>query len=582
MARSVFDFSRWFKGGGSNRSAKRQARSLKREQNQYEALEQRRVLASIFFDTAAGDLYISGGSGNDTGSIVNVSGGQVRASVTGTADQTFDASEISRVFFIAGAGDDTFTNGTSIISSMFGGDGNDNFTGGSSADTLNGGRGNDTLNGGGGNDTIIGFFGNDTLSGGDGNDSIFGSADVNTINGDAGDDILFGGDQVDTIFGGDGIDSIFGLGGDDILSAGDGGVAFSAGVSQADLVLGLDGNDTISGGTGLNVLWGGNGDDIFIGGNSAENRMHGQAGDDELTGGDQADFLAGYEGEDIINAGGGNDFIIAGFDNDVIDGGVGTDFLRFTGNYDSYRINGSSTLVVRDLRSLQPQGSDTTNRVENFEFADETRAAAASSIERVTVRPIIVSNNNGSNTAAFFGDATTEAEIKNLINDILAQAKIDVQWETAVSYNNTFANVGSPSTGTRPTADLETIVDTGDVASGIGSSDPNVIDAYFVQRSAGFATLSDNNVNGLAFVGVSGTTIHVGDNLLGFQAGIEVVAGVVAHELAHNLGLEHVDGAPANLMYVRDSDSDPPSTGDNFLTSGQISTVIANSISRPI
>lgn len=580
MSIPALKFAKWFSSLGS--ASGRQSRTKQRQVARYQSLEQRRVLAGIFFDTAAGDLYISGGDGNDTGSIVDVGGGQVRASVTGVADQTFNASEISQVFFIAGAGNDTFTNGTSIISAMYGGDGDDNFTGGSSADTLNGGRGNDTLNGGGGNDTIIGFFGNDTLNGGDGNDSIFGSADVNTIHGDAGDDILFGGDQVDTIFGGDGIDSIFGLGGNDILSAGDGGIAFSAGVSQADLVLGLDGDDTISGGTGLNVMWGGNGNDVFIGGNSAENRMHGQAGNDELTGGDQADFLAAYEGEDVINAGGGNDFIIAGFDDDVVDGGEGTDFMRFTGEYDSYRINGFSPLVVRDLRSVQPQGNDTISQVETFEFSDQTRDAGPSSVERVIVRPIIVSNNNGSNTATFFGDAATEAEIKNLVDDILAQAKVDVQWEAEVAYRNTFANVGSPSTGTRPVSDLETIVDTGDAASGIGSSDPNVIDAYFVQRSAGFATVGDNSANGLAFVGASGTTIHVGDNLLGFQSGLEVIAGVVAHELAHNLGLEHVIGAPANLMYVQVANNDPDSTGDNFLTTSQISTVLASPITRPI
>jgi hypothetical protein len=580
MSIPALNFAKWFsnQASGSGRSL----RTKKRQSAGYESLEQRRVLASIFFDAPAGDLYISGGDGNDTGSIVNVGGGQVRASVTGVADQTFAANQISQVFFIAGAGDDTFTNGTNIVSAMFGGDGNDNFTGGSSADTLNGGRGNDTLNGGGGNDTIIGFFGNDTLNGGDGDDSIFGSADVNTIRGDAGNDILFGGDQVDTIFGGDGIDSIFGLGGNDILSAGDGGVAFSVGVSQADLVLGLDGDDTISGGTGLNVMWGGNGNDVFIGGNSAENRMHGQAGNDELTGGDQADFLAAYEGEDVINAGGGNDFIIAGFDDDVVDGGQGTDFMRFTGEYDSYRINGSSPLVVRDLRSVQPQGNDTISQVETFEFSDQTRAAAPSSVEQIIVRPIIVSNNNGSNTATFFGDATTEAEIKNLVDDILAQAKVDVEWQSTVSYRNTFANVGSPATGTRPTSDLETIVDTGDATSGIGSSDPNVVDAYFVQRSPGFDTVGDNSTNGLAFVGASGTTIHVGDNLLDFQAGLEVIAGVVAHELAHNLGLEHVFSSPANLMYVRVNGNAPESTGDNFLTTSQVSTILESPITRPI
>jgi hypothetical protein len=129
---------------------------------------------------------------------------------------------------------------------------------------------------------------------------------------------------------------------------------------------------------------------------------------------------------------------------------------------------------------------------------------------------------------------------------------------------------------------LETIVDTGDATSGIGSSDPNVVDAYFVQRSPGFDTVGDNSTNGLAFVGASGTTIHVGDNLLDFQAGLEVIAGVVAHELAHNLGLEHVFSSPANLMYVRVNGNAPESTGDNFLTTSQVSTILESPITRPI
>ena len=69
-------------------------------------------------------------------------------------------------------------------------------------------------------------------------------------------------------------------------------------------------------------------------------------------------------------------------------------------------------------------------------------------LQQLVVRPIVVSNNNGGNTAAFFGDAEAQAEIEALIDDIYAQANIDVIWEEAVSYNNTFANTGNTS-GTR-------------------------------------------------------------------------------------------------------------------------------------
>ena len=43
--------------------------------------------------------------------------------------------------------------------------------------------------------------------------------------------------------------------------------------------------------------------------------------------------------------------------------------------------------------------------------------------------------------------------------------------------------------------------------------------------------------------------IHVGDELVDNAARRELVAGVVAHEIAHNLALEHVSNDTDNLMY---------------------------------
>ena len=542
----------------------------------YEALESRRVLASIFLN-ASGELFISGGAGNDVGELV-ASGDQVEASIIGAESQTFDASDIASVTFIGNSGNDTLTNFTNIPSSFFGGDGSDTLTGGSGDDSINGGGGADFIFGGAGNDRLVGAFGNDEIHGGEGNDSIFGSGDLNTIYGDAGNDVIFGGDQVDHIFGGDGIDQIYGLDGDDFLDAGDGGVAGTAGIGQADLILGLGGNDTITGGDGLNVLWGGDGNDIITGGNSAENRLHGQAGNDTLTGGDGFDFIRGLEGENTINGGAGGDFIIAGLGDEGFDGGAGNDTIRFTGNYSSYRINENTTdvLTVRDLRDSFNQGDNDTQNVEKFEFADESRTPEISSVQQLVVRPIVVSNNNGGNTAAFFGDAETRAEIEDLIDDIFAQANVDVVWQAEVSYNNTFANTGNTS-GTRPTSDLEPIVDGGD-SRGVGSANNNVIDAYFVQKAPGFGNVGDNTANGLAFVDSSGTAIHVGDNLLGFQSGLEVIAGVVAHELGHNLGLFHVESA-SNLL---NSGSSVASNGNYFLTSRQVNTILNSSLTGGI
>ena len=543
----------------------------------YETLESRRMLAAIFLDTSSGELFISGGAGDDVGALV-ASGDQVEASINGAESQTFNASEIETVIFIGGNGNDKLTNSTSIPSSIFGGNGDDALTGGGDDDRIVGGMGADAIDGGAGDDQLIGGFGDDNISGGEGDDRIFGSADQNRLYGNVGDDVIFGGDQADRIFGGSGIDQIYGLDGNDYLDAGDGGVAGTAGIAQADLILGLGGNDTIIGGNGLNVLWGGDGNDVITGGDAAENRLHGQTGNDTLTGGDGFDFIRGVDGENTINGAAGDDFIIAGLGDEDFDGGAGSDVIRFTGNYSSYRINENTTdvLTVRDLRDEFEQGDNDTRSVEAFEFADERRTAAISSIQQLVVRPIIVSNNNGRSTATFFGDAEAQAEIEAMIDDIYAQANIDVIWEPVVAYENTFANSGNTS-GTRSSNDLRTIIQQGD-RDGVGSPNANVIDAYFVDHVPGFRELGEGNANGLAFVGSGGAAIHIGDALVDLELGLKIIAGVVAHELGHNLGLSHVESA-SNLL---NSGTVVRSNRNNFLTSSQIQTVLASSLTTSI
>ena len=83
------------------------------------------------------------------------------------------------------------------------------------------------------------------------------------------------------------------------------------------------------------------------------------------------------------------------------------------------------------------------------------------------------------------------------------------------------------------------IVSAGD-AAGAGHANSLIIDMYFVEVSAGFGNTGENTANGLALVGSNGITMHTGDNLVGVQAGRDLVAQVAAHEIAHNLGLSHV------------------------------------------
>lgn len=531
----------------------------------YHHLEARHLLAGIFFD--GGEITIAGDQFDNVGSAEVTDGGLIQANLEGHASQTFDPADVDRINFLGFGGDDQFSNNTSTESLQIGGNGNDTLTGGSVFDQINGGNGNDTLRGGDGNDRLIAGFGDDHVFGGLGNDTIFGSADTNRLDGENGDDIIFGGDQVDTIFGGTGIDQIFGLGGDDIIDVGDGGVAGTAGIGQADFVLGLGGNDTIRAGTGLNVLYGGDGNDTLIGGNG-ENRLHGQKGNDALTGGNNNDYLAGGEDDDVINALDGADFIIPGRGVDTVDGGAGTDKTVFPVDYQEYRIHGDETLTVKDMRDISgSQDFNTITTMERFVFSDGERAAESPILEVVTIQPIVVSDDDGSGTATFFGTASQEYDIKSVIDDIFYQAYVDVEWETPTTWNNTFANRGNG--GTRPTSDLSRVTSDGDTA-GVGNSDPLILDMYFVEVAAGFGSTSKNTANGLAFVFGNGITIHVGDNLPGSNGGRRLTARVAAHEIAHNLGLFH-EGSSDNLMR----------SGTN-LTESQIDTILDSRYTVPV
>ena len=517
----------------------------------YQQCEPRELLAGIEFFSATGQILI-GGTNNADRAIVRQVGDTVTVTQQGFQTQQFEASEVQSILFVGLRGDDYFENRTSISSIAFGQVGNDTLIGGSGADRLFGNTQDDIIRGNGGDDFLVAGIGNDVVNGGDGDDRILGIHDINTLNGDAGNDTIFGGLDEDTISGGDGDDTL----------------------------VGNSGNDTISGGNGNDLVFGGGGNDNILG-DAGDDIIYGQADDDEISGG---------SGDDIVGGNDGNDQLFGEQGNDRIVGGGGIDQANFSGDFEFYGVQESGpNLRITDNRGSAFDLSDVVIGIEQVGFADEVLSPAATLAgpiedesltivptqpgidEVIIVQPIIAANSDGSNVAEFFGNAQQEAEIVSLINQTFAQASIEVQFLPAKRVNDDFINVGNGS-GRRISGDLGRIVSTGD-AQGLGDADSRVIDAYFVERVPNFETVSENAANGLAFVGRSGLAVHVGDNLVDSSSGRELIARVVAHEVAHNLGLSHTEMAGnllANDLFATD------------LTNDQISRLTDSRLSQPV
>ena len=523
----------------------------------YGQFEKRCLLAGINFLPATNQVLI-GGTPQSDAAVATSDGTTLTVTLSGFPTRTFQTQGVNSIIFVGIGGDDFFTNNTNIFSFAFGGLGDDTLTGGFGADRLFGQQGNDVVNGRAGNDFISGNFGNDRVIGGFGNDTLLGIGGTNFLLAGDGDDIVHGGFGRDIVRGGDGND-------------------FLAGSTGDDEIFGEDGDDRIFGGAGRDFLKGGFGND----------RVIGQNGNDRIEGGIGNDFLSG-------NA--GNDLFTGEFDNDQIHGGVGTDRAIYFGDIGDFTLTftGPNSTVSDDRGADGGVGLDGFDRlfaVEDLEFTDAVQRVGAPLVvvappvlppvtpqnELIVVQPIIVSNDDGSNTAEFFGTADQQADVIARIDAIYSVAGIDVEFLPAVSLNDTFVNVGDggdgeDGTGERAAEDLSAIVAQGD-EDGVGSPLPNVIDMYFVELVPAFEDLGEDAANGLAFLGQPGIAIHIGDNLVDTVGGRVAAAEVTAHEIGHNLGLEHVD-IDGNLM--------TPIVDGSNLTFAQIATAINSPLSQVV
>ncbi len=185
---------------------------------------------------------------------------------------------------------------------------------------------------------------------------------------------------------------------------------------------------------------------------------------------------------------------------------------------------------------------------------------------RVQVQIIQTALDDGSQPATVFGNGSQQASVASAIDSIWAQAGVDIQFlPDVIAWADTFSYQGNGGGSRRPQSDLGAIIDRAASEGGILHASPLVINMFFVDIVPDFDFTSENSANGIAWIGTNGIAQFVGDNLFAFQNGRDVIGGVVAHEIGHNLGLFHSADGGANLM--------SPSGTSEQLTQAQIDTV---------
>ena len=206
-----------------------------------------------------------------------------------------------------------------------------------------------------GDDIIMGFGGDDVLNGGAGADYIDGGAhgtDGDTVDYSTSENAVIvtldptDGNSIEAESGGDAagdilvnIENIFGSAGWDVLT-GNGAANILYGWHGNDTLEGMGGNDTLYGGTGDDRLYGGDGNDILYGGADndtlyGDDPLEGGTGNDTLYCGDGGDNLYGQGGNDKLFPGAGKNDSFGGDGNDSFNPGLNPTGTPYTSRRDA-------------------------------------------------------------------------------------------------------------------------------------------------------------------------------------------------------------------------------------------------------
>jgi Ca2+-binding RTX toxin-like protein len=150
-------------------------------------------VVTAVLDTTTSTVVVTGTRASDNISV-GVNAGQLEVKSAGAVVGSFPLTGLLGVSVSAGNKDDTVTVDAAVTLpvSALGGNGKDNLTGGSGADTLDGGNGKDVLAGGAGDDHLFGGNGKDVLDGGDGADTLSGGRGKDQVTGGPGTDTFTG------------------------------------------------------------------------------------------------------------------------------------------------------------------------------------------------------------------------------------------------------------------------------------------------------------------------------------------------------------------------------------------------------